>query len=125
MGRLFGLEGTAGWANGDDLPGCFPACAHILVQRHAHPHLLFRVGRPAYCTSSLLLHVRDPRREPRCTCLLEADLASVLCPAPAAPSAAAARALTQDGFVLMGTDFTSPDVFSGSRVFLKNQNSRK
>ncbi|GIL89703.1 hypothetical protein Vretimale_16633 [Volvox reticuliferus] len=30
-----------------------------------------------------------------------------------------------DGFVLMGSDFNTPHVFSGGRVFLKNQNSRK
>lgn len=29
------------------------------------------------------------------------------------------------GFVLLGTDFTSPDVYDGSAVFLKNQNARK
>ncbi|GIL57401.1 hypothetical protein Vafri_12581 [Volvox africanus] len=30
-----------------------------------------------------------------------------------------------DGFVLMGADFRTPYVFSGGRVFLKNQNKRK
>ncbi|EFJ46523.1 hypothetical protein VOLCADRAFT_93079 [Volvox carteri f. nagariensis] len=30
-----------------------------------------------------------------------------------------------DGFVLMGTDFQTADMYSGGRVFLKNQNSRK
>ncbi len=29
------------------------------------------------------------------------------------------------GFILLGTDFTSPDVYDGSAVFLKNQNARK